>query len=147
MANANPILDPNDAFTGIATGAAVVGARVLKIAGAKTDGNPVPVAHCGAADVPAGFSGSDTAENAAVTCYRFQVLQVEAGGTVTAGSAVEVMANGKIQNLASGTAVGVAWESASNGGFPLIQPALSGVPGATGATGPQGAQGAQGAAG
>jgi hypothetical protein len=31
------------------------------------------------------------------------------------------MANGKVQTLASGRQVGVAWEAASNGEFPLVQ--------------------------
>lgn len=124
MANANPILDPGQAFTGIATGAAVSGCRLLKVAATKTDGNPIPVAHCGATDHPIGISGTDAAQNAPVVVYPRQVLRIEAGGTVTAGSAVEVMASGKVQNLASGTKVGVAWESASNGGFPLIKPTI-----------------------
>src|SRR4051794_37024764 len=101
MANANPILDPGQAFTGIATGAAVAGCRLVKCAAAKTDGNPVPVAYCGATEHAIGVSAADAAQNDAVTCYPGQVLNVEAGGTVTAGLAVEVMANGKVQNLAS----------------------------------------------
>jgi hypothetical protein len=123
MANANPILDPAGAFSGTATGAAVSGCRILKLASAKTDGNAVPVAHCGATDAPIAASGADAAQNVpgGVTCYARQVLLLEAGGTVTAGLAVEVMAAGKVQNVASGTKVGVAFTSGTNGSFVLVK--------------------------
>lgn len=123
MPNANPILDPGQAFSGTATGAAVTGCRLLKVAAAKTDGNAVPVAHCGAADPPIAVSAADAAQDVpgGVTCLPGQVLRIEAGATITAGQAVEVIAAGKVQPLASGRRVGVAWESATNGTFPLVQ--------------------------
>lgn len=121
MANANPILDPNGAFTGIATGAAVSGCRILKGAGAKTDGAAKAVAHCGATDEPIAASGADAAQNTVVTCYTRQVLLLEAGGTVTADTAVEVMAAGKVQNLNTGKKVGVAWTSGASGAFVLVE--------------------------
>lgn len=124
MANANPILDPSQAFTGQASGAAVTGCRLLKVAAAKTDGNPLPVAHCGATDVPIAVSGHDAAQNSYLVCYPRQVLLVEAGGTVTAGQSVEVMAAGKVQNYSSGTKVGKAWTSGTNGSFVLVQLSL-----------------------
>jgi hypothetical protein len=52
MATLQPIYDPGQAISGVATGAAVTGGRILKVAAAKTDGAAVPVAHCGATDAP-----------------------------------------------------------------------------------------------
>lgn len=124
MANSNPLLDPGQGFTGIATGAAVVGGRFLKAAGPKVDGEPIPVAHCGASDHPIGVAGADRVQDGDVTVYPIQVQKVEAGGTVTAGLAVEVMSGGKVQNLASGRKVGVAWETGVNGDFVLVQPLI-----------------------
>lgn len=122
--NASPIYDPAQAITGMATGAAVVGGRLLKVAAAKTDGNPVPVAHCGAAEAPIGVSGSNVAQDVVTQVYPpGMVLTVEAGGTVTAGLGVEVMADGKVQVMQTspGKKVGVAFTSGSNGDAVLVQ--------------------------
>jgi hypothetical protein len=123
MPNANPILDPSGAFSGTATGADIPGCRILTPAAAKTDGNALPVKVCGASDPPVGVSGADAKQNVpgGVTVYVRQVLRVESAGTIAAGAAVEVTATGKVQTLASGRRVGVAWEAATNGSFPLIQ--------------------------
>jgi hypothetical protein len=124
MPNANPIFDPGQAFTGVATGDAVAGCRVLAVASAKVDGDPLPVAHCGSGDIPIGFSGTDAAENFSVPVYRYQVLELECAGTVTAGGQVEVTTDGKIQDESGGTVVGVAWQSGGNGDFVLVQPTV-----------------------
>jgi hypothetical protein len=120
--NASPIYDPGQAFTGVATGAAVTGARILKIAGSKVDGGNVKVAHCGGSDKPVGASAADAAQDAVVTVYRSgHVLKVEAAGNVTAGQAVEVTTGGKVQTLSSGTKVGVAFSDGSTSSAPLVQ--------------------------
>lgn len=121
MANANPILDPGQAFTGRATGATVSGRRLLKVAAAKTDGAPLPVAHCGGSDAPVGVSATDVAQNADVAVYPGQVLLIEAAADISAGAAVEVTTAGKVQTLASGRRVGVAWTAGSTSSAPLIQ--------------------------
>lgn len=122
MATLQPLFDPGVAFSGIATGAAVTGGRLLKVAAAKTDGAAVPVAHCGATDSPIGASQVDVAQNGVVTVYPRQVLQVESAAAITAGAAVEVAANGRVQTLASGRKVGTAWTAAGAAGeFPIIQ--------------------------
>lgn len=117
-----PIYDPAEAITGKATGAALVGGRLVKVQAAKTDGNPLAVAHCGASDGPVGAVAHDTAQDDVTPVYTHgHVLPLEAGGTVTAGSKVEVMAAGKVQNLASGTKVGVAFTAGGNGDAVLVQ--------------------------
>lgn len=113
MPQIQPLYDPAQAFTGKANGAAVVGARVLAVAAAKTDGNPVPVKHCGVSDQPIGVSGHDAAQDTVVTVYPGQVLPITCSAAVTAGTAVEVTATGKVAGLASGNRFGVALSTTS----------------------------------
>jgi hypothetical protein len=120
MANANPIYDPAHGLTGVATGAAVVGSRLLKVAAAKVDGGNIPVAHAGASDPVIGVAAADALQNGLVTIYPIQVLRVESAGTIAAGVAVEVTTAGKIIAFSTGQKVGVTLEAATNGTFPLV---------------------------
>lgn len=123
MPTCSPIYDPGEAFTGRATGAAVTGCRVVCAAATKTDGQPTPIKHCGATDQPIGVSGADAAQNATTAVYPpGMVLPILVGGTgVTFNTRVEVMATGVIQDLASGTKVGVALTTTAAAGFALVQ--------------------------
>lgn len=124
MPTQTPIYDPAQAISGTATGAAIVGGRLLKVAAAKTDGNPVPVAYCGASDQPIGASQADAAQDVVggVTIHApSTVMPIESAGAVALGP-VEVAANGRVQTLASGKKVGVAFTTAAAAAeFPLIQ--------------------------
>lgn len=117
-----PLYDPAHAITGRATGAAVVGCRVVTPAATKPDGEPAPIKHCAATDEPIGVSAADCAQNDIVAVYKNGfVCPVLAGGTgVTFGKAVEVMATGVIQDLAAGKRCGVALETGAAGTFPKI---------------------------
>jgi hypothetical protein len=117
-----PIYDPAHAITGRATGAAVTGCRIATQAATKPDGEPTPIKHCGATDQPLGAIADDTAQNDTVAVYKNGfACPVLAGGTgVTFGKAVEVMATGVIQDLASGTRCGLALETGAAGTFPKI---------------------------
>lgn len=123
MALCIPIYDPGNAFTGRATGAAVTGCRVVTVAASKADGGNIPIKHCGAADEPIGVSGDDCAQDTTKVVYPPGiVLPIEVGGTgITFGEKVEVMAGGVVQDLASGTKVGVAVTTTAAGGFGLVQ--------------------------
>lgn len=123
MPTCSPIYDPGEAFTGRATGAAVTGCRVVCAAATKTDGQPTPIKHCGATDQPIGVSGADAAQNATTAVYPpGMVLPILVGGTgVTFNTRVEVMATGVVQDLASGTKVGVALTTTAAAGFALVQ--------------------------
>lgn len=123
MPTCSPIYDPGEAFTGRATGAAVTGCRVVCAAATKTDGQPTPIKHCGATDQPIGVSGADAAQNATTAVYPpGMVLPILVGGTgVTVNTRVEVMATGVIQDMASGTKVGVALTTTAAAGFALVQ--------------------------
>jgi len=119
-----PIYDPGQAISGTATGAAVTGGRLLRVAAGKPDGGAIPVAHCGAADAPIGASQADAAQDVpgGVTVYPGQVLPLESAAAITAGVAVEVAADGRVQPLGTGRRVGVAFQAATAAGeFPLIQ--------------------------
>lgn len=121
MASVLPIYDPGQKITGRATGAAVSRGRILTVAGTKRDGGNVPVRHCGATDPPFAASEYDAAQDACTSCMRHgTVAPLEAGGTVTAGRYVEVMAAGRVQNYSAGTRVGVAVSDGASGEFPLI---------------------------
>lgn len=123
MPNASPLYDPAQAFTGRATGAAVTGARLLKVAAAKEDGGPVPVAHCGAGDAPIGVSGSDAAQDGVTQVYPpGMVLRGTSAAAFAFGVALEVTAAGKLQALAAGKKVAVSLEAATAADqFPLVQ--------------------------
>lgn len=124
MAALTPIYDPGQAFSGTATGAAVIAGRLLKVAAAKADGGAVPVAHCGAADAPIGASQADGGQDVpgGVTVYVGQVLPLESAAAITAGAAVEVAANGRVQPYSAGRRVGVALQAATAAAqFPLVQ--------------------------
>ncbi len=121
MALCSPRTDPSQAGTGKAHGAAVTGCRIVKVAATWASGIAVPIAHCGAADVPYGCAANDTAQNGHTAVYFRQEVPIEAGGTgVTAGAAVEVMADGKVQTFSAGTKVGVAVSTGASGTFPMI---------------------------
>ena len=121
MASVLPIYDPGQKITGRATGAAVSRGRVLTVAGAKTDGGNVLVRHCGTTDPPIGGCEYDAAQDKVTSIMRYgTVAPHEAGGTVTAGRWVEVMAGGRVQNYSSGTRYGIAVTDGASGEFPLI---------------------------
>jgi hypothetical protein len=117
-----PLYDPAAAITGKATGAAITGCRIVTVAATKPDGGATPIKHCGAADVPIGASADDCAENGHVAVYKNGfVVDVLVGGTgVTFGEVVEVMATGVVQDLASGTACGVALTTTAAAGFAKV---------------------------
>ena len=128
MPTCSPIYDPGEAFTGRATGAAVTGCRVVCVAASKSTtagagSNEVPIKHCGAADQPIGVSAKDALQNDITAIYPpGMVLPILVGGTgVTFGTKVEVMATGVVQDLASGTKVGVALTTTPAAGFALVQ--------------------------
>lgn len=113
MPNASPIYDPGQAFTGRATGGVVTGRRLVKAAAAKTDGNPVPIAHAGASDQPIGVAAADVAQNGDVAVYPPGiVLTLTAGAAIAAVGAVEVTTGGKVIPLNTGKKVGVALTTA-----------------------------------
>ena len=121
MASVQPIYDPGQKITGRATGAAVSRGRILTVAGVKTNGGNVLVRHCGATDPAIGAAEYDAAQDACTSVMRNgTVTPIEAGGTVTAGRPVEVMAGGRVQNLNTGVKVGTAVESGASGEFPLV---------------------------
>jgi hypothetical protein len=123
MPTCSPIYDPAHAFTGRATGAAITGCRVVTVAATKTDGNPLPIKHCGAADKPIGVSAQDAAQNDITAVYPpGMVLPILVGGTgATAGANAEVLATGTVQDQASGTKVGVFLTTTAAAGFALVQ--------------------------
>lgn len=123
MPTCSPIYDPGNAFTGKATGAAVVGCRILTVAAPKVDGQPLPVKHCGASDKPIGASAQDAAQNDLTAVYPpGMVLPVLVGGTgATAGANAEVLATGTVQDQAAGTKVGVFLTTTAAAGFALVQ--------------------------
>lgn len=121
-ASRGPIYDPANAFTGRASGADLVAGRFVKVAAAKTDGNPVAVAYAGASDHSIGMICEDVKDGSVTAVYPpGHVVAVEASGTVTAGNAVEGDAGGKVKNLSSGLKRGVAMTSGGNGDFVLVQ--------------------------
>ncbi len=122
MANKQPIFDPGQAVTGRATGAAVVGGRIVQVAATKANGQPVPMKHCLAAGAPIGAVQHDVAQDKVGSIYRQGfVCSILVGGTgVTAGLPVEVMDTGIVQDRASGTKVGVAWETKTATNYALI---------------------------
>lgn len=121
MAHSSPIYDPAQAITGSCS-ADIAGGLLVKVAAAKTDGNPVSIAIAGASDSAIGVVAEDAKSGDLVPVYTAgHVLSVTAGGTVTAGSAVEVMAGGKVQDLASGKKVGVAFTGGSANDSVLVQ--------------------------
>lgn len=128
MPTCSPIYDPGESFTGRATGAAVVGCRVVCPAAAKSTtaaagANNIPIKHCGASDQPIGVSAADAADGDVTAVYPPGiVLPILVGGTgVTFNTKVEVMATGVVQDLASGTKVGVALTTTAAAGFALVQ--------------------------
>jgi hypothetical protein len=67
-------------------------------------------------------SQADALQNGTVTVFCGQVLQIESAGAIAAGAAVEIAANGRVQTLASGRRIGVAFTATAGAGeFPLIQ--------------------------
>jgi hypothetical protein len=128
MPTCSPIYDPGEAFTGRATGAAVTGCRVVCVAASKSitanaGANELPIKHCGATDKPIGVSAQDAVQNDICAIYPPGiVLPILVGGTgATAGAAAEVMATGVVQDLASGTKVGVFLTTTPAAGFALVQ--------------------------
>lgn len=122
MASANPLYDPGDSFTGVPSAADLEGARLVTVAAAKRNGQPTPIAHCGATDVPIGVLLQDTPRGGRGTILApGGVLEVTAGGAVAFRDEVEVIAAGRVQRLASGRRVGTALAAAASGEAVLIQ--------------------------
>jgi len=123
MPTCSPLYDPAEAFTGRATGALVTGCRIVTVAATKTDGQPTPIKHCGAADRPIGVSAADAADGDVTAVYPpGMILPVLVGGTgAVAGSRAEVLATGTVQTFAAGTPVGVFLTTTAAAGFALVQ--------------------------
>jgi hypothetical protein len=121
MPNAQPLYDPAQAFTGRANGGAVTGRRIVKVAATKPDGDPTPIAHCGASDKPIGAAGSDAAQDDVTQVYPpGHVLLLTSGAAITAGQALEVIAAGKVSPLSSGTKVAVALTTVAGADLPVL---------------------------
>lgn len=122
---ARPLYDPGDAFTGRASGAAVVGGRFLTIAGSKpANGGNVLVRHAGANDLVIGVSQQDAPDAKVLAVYGDGfVLEVTSGGAVTAGSPVKPDAAGKAVTATLGTHFnlgGVALTTVAAADLPLL---------------------------
>lgn len=128
MPTCSPIYDPGESFTGRASGAAVTGCRIVCPAASKSTtaaagSNNIPIKHCGASDQPIGVSAQDVADGDVTAIYPPGiVLPVLVGGTgVTFNTKVEVIAGGMVQDLASGTKVGVALTTTAAASYALVQ--------------------------
>jgi hypothetical protein len=119
--NAQPIYDPGQSIPGRATGAAVTGGRLVTIAAAKADGEPVPIKHCGASDQPIGVALADCAQDGVVAVLPpTAVLLCLSNAAIAAVGPVEVTAAGKVATLASGKKVGVALHTTDSGDDPVL---------------------------
>jgi hypothetical protein len=118
---ANPLFDPAQAITGRATGAAVTGGRLVTVAAAKADGEPVPIKHCGASDTPIGVATADCLQNGTVAVHGSgTVLLCLSNAAIAAVGPVEVTAAGKVATLAAGTKVGVALHTTDSADDPVL---------------------------
>ena len=123
MPISTPHYRPATDITGRATGGPVVGCRFVKCVGPKVNGGNIPVAHAGAADEPIGIAERDVAQDQVVRFFTDGfVTPAQANGSIAAGAAVQLAADGKVAPYTSGRKVGVALQSAAaNNDLILIQ--------------------------
>jgi hypothetical protein len=125
--------DPGDDLNGIATGAAVVGRRFLRVVAPKhpgsqalandTIGGGIPVAHAtgAAGQRPLGVSTYDCLQNKGVPIARgHKVFPVEAGAAMTAGDQVQSDGTGRAITLAAGVGCGTVLNSPTAAGQTAI---------------------------
>lgn len=121
MANeTKPLFRPGQAVTALTT-AAVTGKTFVGVSATRdaTTGL-VKVVTATAATRAFGVAGADIASGAAGLIQRGGILNVTAGGAITAGAEVEVGTGGKAVVLASGKSVGMALETGSTNNDVLI---------------------------
>lgn len=122
MANANPIYDPGQSFTGSPAAADLDGARLVAVNAAKANGAPVAIKYCGAADQPIGTLLQATARAGMGTILApGGVHLLSAAAAIEPGDAIEVAANGQVQRLNAGKRVGVAFTRAARDELVLAQ--------------------------
>lgn len=107
MADMVPFYFPADTVT-CETTAAVTGRRFVAISAARNaDGNP-KVAHAAGAD-QFGVAARDIASGATGTVFTVGVLEVEAGGAISAGAKVTVDSSGRAVAATGATGATVAY--------------------------------------
>ncbi len=112
-------LEPGNA-TSCKASAAVTGRRFVAIQGPGSLGNLPAVRHATAAGRIYGVSENDITSGGYLNVLRRGTFEVEAGAAITAGTFVEVGANGVAVPLAAGIAVGVCTADTTNGaGAPI----------------------------
>lgn len=116
---ATPLFHPAHHVTARATGT-VIGKRFVNISADTGDDGMIQVALAGAGVAAFGVAAADIATGATGLILCAGILPVTAGGTITAGSEVEVDATGRAVALASGKAVGQAVESATVGADVMV---------------------------
>lgn len=84
------------------------------------DPGNIQVATCGAGLKAVGVFAYDQVSGGTVPLKRGKVVPVTAGANITAGQEVQSDAAGKAIPLASGKALGIAWDSALSGADALI---------------------------
>jgi hypothetical protein len=109
-----PYEEPGSRVTAQAS-AAVTGKRFVNVSGNRTANGKYQVAHATAAGAAFGVSVYDAASGDPVGVIRVGIVPVTAGGTIAAGARVEVGANGQVVTIASGIAVGICCDGATNG--------------------------------
>jgi hypothetical protein len=119
MPQVQPLYDPANGFTGVAN-SAITGGRLVAVAATKANGAPVKVAHASATVPAIGVAGADAAQDAVVTIYPRQVIEITSSAAITAGTAVEQAAAGKIATLATGLKVGVALTTVGAADLPVL---------------------------
>lgn len=105
MPDAKVYAEPGKNMTGKATGAAVTGGRLLKVAGTKPVDGPTPVVAAGAGEAVFGVAGHDAAQNGLVHVIRGGVVGLRAGENITAGDKLRVGAAGVVMVWDPTTAV------------------------------------------
>ena len=115
MADLTIFYRDGDRVTGRAT-AAITGARLVKVSGARADGENIDVATAGAGDVVFGVSGQDAVQGDSLPVIRKGVVGLKASENVAAGEQVTVAANGEVQVLGvSEVAMGIAVDDIASG--------------------------------
>lgn len=116
-----PFWDDADTITAyVVTGTDLLGCRLVKISGARNNGNP-SVTYAGAADVIFGVSGTDAPQGDNVTVYHdlTEILPVEAGAALTAGQKVIPDSVGRLVP-ATTTYIGIVLDDCAAGDFALF---------------------------
>lgn len=109
-----PFEEPGQRVTAVAS-AGVTGKRLVNISGNRTAAGKYQVAHATAAGAAFGVAVYDAATGEHVGVIRAGIVPVTAAGTIAAGARVEVGTAGQVVTLASGIAVGICCDAATNG--------------------------------